>query len=114
AVASAKASATRWLRLVDAGKYRESWQQAASFFQSSVSETSWQNAVEKVRAPLGKVNHRTFKSAVFTHTLPGVPDGNYVVIQFATEFEHKASATETLTPMQEKDGSWRVSGYFVR
>jgi hypothetical protein len=37
-----------------------------------------------------------------------------VVIQFNTRFENKAAAIETVTPMHEKDGSWRVSGYFIK
>jgi hypothetical protein len=45
--------------------------------------------------------------------LPGAPEGEYVVIQYETQFEHKAGAIETVTPLREKDGSWRVSGYFI-
>ena len=41
-------------------------------------------------------------------------DGKYVVIQYDTVFEHKASAVETVTPMPDPDGVWRVSGYFIR
>ncbi len=52
--------------------------------------------------------------ATFTRTVPGAPDGEYVVIQFDTQFENKAAAVETVTPMREKDGSWRVSGYFIK
>jgi hypothetical protein len=26
----------------------------------------------------------------------------------------KAGAVETITPMHEKDGSWRVAGYYMR
>ncbi len=47
-------------------------------------------------------------------SLPGAPDGNYVVIQFKTTFEHKAQAVETVTPMLENDGVWRVTGYFIK
>jgi len=36
------------------------------------------------------------------------------VIQYETRFENKASAIETVTPMKQKDGSWKVSGYFIR
>jgi hypothetical protein len=36
------------------------------------------------------------------------------VIQFATSFENKQSAVETVTPMRDSDGTWRVSGYYVR
>jgi hypothetical protein len=45
--------------------------------------------------------------------LPGAPDGEYVVIQFESSFEKKKSAVETVTPMLEKDGKWRVSGYYI-
>ncbi|HWN92533.1 MAG TPA: DUF4019 domain-containing protein, partial [Verrucomicrobiae bacterium] len=47
-------------------------------------------------------------------TLPGAPDGEYVVIQYETAFENKASAVETITPMLDKDGSWRISGYYIK
>ena len=113
-IAKAEAGATDWLKLVDEGNYSESWNQATSRFQTSVSQTSWQGAVGNVRKPLGKVLGRTLASVVFTHTLPGAPDGNYVVIRYSTQFEHKASATETVTPSQESDGSWKVSGYYVK
>jgi hypothetical protein len=46
--------------------------------------------------------------------LPGAPDGKYVVVQFDTSFQRKKSALETVTPMMEKDGKWRVSGYYIK
>jgi hypothetical protein len=45
---------------------------------------------------------------------PWAPDGSYVVLQFETRFEHKAAAVETVTSMLDRDGVWRVAGYFVR
>jgi hypothetical protein len=47
-------------------------------------------------------------------SLPGAPDGEYVVIQFGTSFENKKTAIETVTPMLDKDGKWRVSGYYIK
>jgi Protein of unknown function (DUF4019) len=70
--------------------------------------------VAPVRDPLGKVLSRTLKSATYTTSLPGAPDGEYVVIQYDTSFEHKKSAVETITPMLDKDDHWRVSGYFIK
>ncbi|MGB7602254.1 MAG: DUF4019 domain-containing protein [Candidatus Sulfotelmatobacter sp.] len=29
-------------------------------------------------------------------------------------FKHKQSAVETITPMLDKDGKWRVSGYYIK
>jgi hypothetical protein len=63
---------------------------------------------------LGALKSRVIQSSTFTHTLPGAPDGDYVVIKYATQFENQASAVETVTPLREKDGSWHVSGYFVK
>ena len=57
---------------------------------------------------------RNLKSAAFTKTLPGAPDGEYVVIQYDSSFEHKQSAAETITPMLDKDGEWKVSGYYIK
>jgi hypothetical protein len=67
------------------------------------------------RAPLGKLISRSVKSAAYKTSLPGMPDGKYVVIQYETAFEHKKSAIETVTPSLGEDGrQWRVSGYFIR
>jgi ribosomal protein S17E len=37
-----------------------------------------------------------------------------VVIQFKTSFEHNPDAVETVTPMKDSDGQWRVSGYYIK
>jgi hypothetical protein len=66
------------------------------------------------RDPLGKVLSRKLKSATYAKTLPGAPDCDYVVIQYDSGFEHKQSAVETVTPMLDKDGKWRVSGYHIK
>ena len=46
--------------------------------------------------------------------LPGAPDGEYVVFEFQTRFERKRAAIETVSPMRDRDGQWRVSGYYIR
>jgi hypothetical protein len=70
--------------------------------------------VQGVRDPLGKMRSRKVKSATYKTSLPGAPDGEYVVIQYDSSFEHKQAAVETVTPMLDKDGKWRVSGYFIK
>lgn len=111
---SALASAQKWLTLIDKGKYSESWDQAAQFFKAAVSKKQWPTQLEAVRKPLGKPISRKLISKQYTKTLPGAPDGEYVVIQYETSFENKKSAIETVTPMLDKDGKWKVSGYYIR
>ncbi|HEY5894810.1 MAG TPA: DUF4019 domain-containing protein, partial [Chthoniobacterales bacterium] len=57
---------------------------------------------------------RKLKSAKYTKTLPGAPDGEYVILQFNTTFANKKEAVETVTPMLAQDGKWKVSGYFIK
>ena len=42
------------------------------------------------------------------------PDGNYVVMQYDTNFSNKKSAVETVTFMEEKDGKWKAAGYYIK
>lgn len=113
-VGAAEAAAHAWLGLVDSGNYAQSWSTAARRFRDSIGETQWAARISAVREPLGAVKSRKVDSASFTRSLPGAPDGEYVVIQFGTSFEHKAVATETVTPMKDADGRWHVSGYYIR
>jgi len=107
-------SSMKWLALVDEGKYGESWTETAQLFRSALSREQWQKSLESARKPLGKTVSRKLKSKTRTKSLPGAPDGDYVVIQYDTSFENKKSAIETVTPMLDKDGKWRVSGYYIR
>ncbi len=111
---TAQKSAEQWLALVDAGKYAESWKTAAGYFQTAVSQDQWEHSIVAVRKPLGDLVSRQLKSAKYTKSLPGAPDGEYVVLQFDTSFANKKEAVETVTPMLDKDGKWKVSGYYIK
>lgn len=111
---AAESAALAWLSLVDAGSYAQSWSPASSLFRQKVSESRWQTAAASARAPFGTLKSRTLQSATPKNALPGAPDGQYVVIQFVSSFEHKASAIETVTPVMDTDGKWHVSGYYIK
>lgn len=112
--ASATMAATTWLKLIDAGDYVASWNTAGSFFKEQVTADQWAQRVGPVRQSLGALVSRKLKSTKYLTELPGAPDGQYVVIQYQSSFEHKKSAVETVTPMLDADGQWRVSGYYIR
>jgi uncharacterized protein DUF4019 len=114
AKATATKAATAWLRLIDEGDYAASWNAAGSYVKEHVTEDQWTQKVGPARQSLGTMVSRKLKSATYMTTLPGAPDGQYVVIQYQTSFAHKKSAVETVTPMFDKDRQWRVSGYYIR
>jgi len=112
--AAAVVAARQWLELVDAGKYPESWDGAAELFRDSIPKGQWTQQLGGARTPLGKVLKRQLRSRSYRTALPGAPDGEYVVLEYATSFTAKKGAVETVTPMLDRDGTWRVSGYFIK
>ena len=110
---SAEESALSWLTLTDHSQLESSWNIASPFFQTAISESDWVHSLNAARSSLGAVNSRKTASATFSRTLPDAPDGSYIVFQFETSFENKASATETVAMVKDTKGVWRVGGYFI-
>ena len=113
-IAVAQASAQEWLVIIDNAKYINSWSIAAPYFQNTITVEQWETTLQGFRQPLGKTISREITSQQYATSLPGTPDGEYVVMQYQTSFEHKQSALETVTSMLEADGTWKVAGYFIK
>ncbi len=110
----ALAAARDWLELIDKGDSSASYERAASLFKSAVSAEQWRTSLAAAQAPLGRPLSRSLRSGRYAEELPGAPDGKYYVFEYDTTFEKKRGGTETVVPMLDEDGVWRVSGYFVR
>ena len=108
------AAAQMWLHEIDSGNYAKSWKQASSYFQGALTEKNWTDALTGARTPLGKLLSRKIAKTQSATSLPGAPDGNYLVMQFDTSFENKKSAVELVTFMREKDGDWKAAGYYIK
>ena len=104
-------AATAWLRLVDSGRYAQSWKEAAPAFQRAVSESRWVRDVQAVRSPLGKLLHRSLRAARYTTQLPGAPDGRYWVIRENAEFAHKHASVgkPSSSRRQARAGRWQAT-----
>ena len=97
-------SAQLWLKMIDAGNYAESWNEAAEGFRAALKKEQWPQMLTSVRKPLGKVVSRKVLAKNYTESLPNAPNGKYVVIQFDTAFENK-KAVETVTPHSRRTAS---------
>ena len=58
-------------------------------FRNAVTPEQWDQAMQAVRKPLGKLISRKVQTATYRTELPGAPAGEYVIIQFKTSFENK-------------------------
>ena len=106
--------ADKWLKLMDDGKYGESWDETGEYLKAIIPKQRWTESVTPARRVMGKLVSRTVSSTQYTTALPFAPDGEYVLVQYQTVFENKKAAFEAVTVSHEKDGTWRVSGYFIR
>ena len=106
-------AAVEWLALIDASDYGSSWDEASQLSKKSVTKEMWVQSIRAVRSAMGDLISRSVQSAQYATSLPGAPDGEYFVIQFLARFANKKLAIETVTPMKDPDGRWRVSGYYI-
>jgi hypothetical protein len=105
---------TDWLAMLDAGKYDQCWKQTSPSFQSSIRKDKWESQLGHSRHLLGKIRARKLVNAVYTNTLPGAEEGEYVVVTFVSSFERLGSGIETVIPQLQPDGRWKISGYGVK
>jgi hypothetical protein len=84
------------------------------FSKQAITGKKWQQALLRVRKPLGKSTARGFTSAQYTTSLPNVPPGEYVVLQYQSTFEQRNSATETLYMVLNVYKQWRTAGYLTK
>ena len=66
---AALTSAAAWLALSDAGKYPETWDQAATYFKDRLTKDQWIASLKGGRTPLGKVLSRKLKSKLYTASM---------------------------------------------
>jgi len=109
-----KQAARNWLSLVDSFKYDESWDTAGEYFKSMITKGAWVTEIAGIRGAMGTVKYRKLISSRHATVLPGAPDGQYDVMTFNSSFANKKKAVETITSMKDKDGEWRVVGYFIK
>lgn len=109
----ATAAAQSWLALVDANDYAQSWNTSSKLMQSHVTEAQWETAGKAARDPLGPMVARSVTRVEFASTLAGLPDGQYAIVHFSTQFAHKASAVENVTVMMD-GGTWKAAGYYIK
>ena len=114
AILAAEPTTLDWLKFIDNGSYEEAWLAASNYLHQHVTQSAWTAGFQSVRQPLGALVSRKLKEALLTRTLPGAPDGDYLVLQFDSSFAHKKAAVETITAIHEPDDTWKVAGYYFK
>ncbi len=103
-------AAHAWLTLLDRRDWGTAWDTSGQAFRQAVPLGNWMDAVPKVREPFGALVEREPVQAIYTTTLQGRPQGQYVSVMFDSKFD-KQRVQEVVTTVREPDGRFRVIGY---
>jgi 2-C-methyl-D-erythritol 4-phosphate cytidylyltransferase len=101
---AAVGAATKWLALVDGGKYAESWSALSSSLKKSKTQDDWVATMKADRAQLGKVISRTL--------LEKTTRDKGVILKYRVSYEKLKNGNEQVWLYPEKDGAWRVTSYY--
>jgi len=112
--AAARAAAAAFLQQVDQDTFAASWQSAAPLLKEKVTEAEWVDKLSKIRSIAGPMVTRSEDSISYSTTAQDSPDGEYILLTYDTTYKARGKASEIVTVMLDKDGAWRVAGYFVK
>lgn len=111
--AAAAKAAGEWLKLIDGAEYGKAWDESASVFRERVTRQQWVDGVPKNRSEFGAFKSRTPTGTAYRTSIPGAPEGEYVMVRFTSEFEKNPASEEVVTVMLQS-GAWRPVGYLLR
>jgi hypothetical protein len=113
-LAAGTQAAENFLQLVDSGNYEQSWKEASDLLKEKIFLEVWNRKLMAMRSKTGPVIRRQQDGASISDVAEGAPDGKYLTLSYASAFQNQASAIETVILVLEKDGNWRVAGYFIK
>jgi hypothetical protein len=110
---AAERQALGFLGYLDHGRYADSYAYTGMLIRTQLDRDAYAKQLEKARAGVGALLSRELIDASYSTTVPGAPEGQYVVLHYGASFANRQQAEETLTLAFAK-GYWRVSGYYIK
>jgi Protein of unknown function (DUF4019) len=110
---AAERQALGFLGYLDQGRYADSYAYTGMLIRTQLDRDAFSTQIQKTRVGTGALQSRELIDAAYTTTLPGAPEGQYVVLHYHASFTNRQDAVETLTLAFAK-GYWRVSGYYIK
>ena len=111
--AAAQREALGFLGYLDHGRYADSYAYTGMLIRASNDRDAFALQIKKARAGTGALQSRNLIDASYATSVPGAPEGQYVLLHYQASFANRPEAVETLTLAFAK-GYWRVSGYYIK
>ncbi len=99
---------------IDFGRFGESWDEGDYLLQFRTPREEWVRTLAVDRELFGWLIERRLKLTASRGSLPGLPDGTYLIVVFDAVFENKKAAIETVIMVADEWGRWHPAGYALR
>ncbi|WP_322084311.1 DUF4019 domain-containing protein [Burkholderia sp. BCC1972] len=101
---------------LDAGQYGAVWTDAAAFVKARIKQDQFAADMQHARQSVGAVSHRGWAQVtrIRYERTPGMPDGLYANVDYATTLTSGSTVFEKLSFRLEDDGRWHLTGYVPR
>lgn len=99
-----------WLKILDEGKYKETWERAGSQLQNGIAIDKWQKSFEANFNINGSMTERKLHSANPRKIVNGI-EGEYQLMIFDSSYERKSKVTEIVYTKIVDGCNWKVVLY---
>ena len=103
----------QFIELVDANDFAVAYEGASKLMHLSYSKSDWVEQVKRSALLVGAVQKRKLVSVLSRETYPRFPDGEYLLVYFESQRQHKQKATEVVL-VQQVAGKWQVCTYRLK
>jgi hypothetical protein len=110
---AAQRQALGFLGYLDHGRYADSYSYTGLLLRNQLDREAFASKVEQARANAGAIQSRELIDAGYTTSVPGAPQGQYVVLHYHSSFVKRPDTVETLTLVLSK-GYWRIDGWYIK
>jgi Protein of unknown function (DUF4019) len=110
---SAQRQALGFLGYLDQGRFADSYAYTGMLIRTQLDRDAFSTQIQKTRVDTGALQSRELIDSAYTTTLPGAPEGQYVMLHYHAGFANRPDTVETVTLTLAK-GYWRVVGYYIK
>jgi hypothetical protein len=110
-----ESAATRWLLLLDQGRFDDAWREGTPLLHQGNTQSEWTEATRHVRERFGTVQSRKLLFKDYQMHIDGLPDADYFTLRYQTSFtDGRPAVVELVTLMLAPDGQYRPVAYGLK
>ena len=107
-------TARAWLEKLDKGYFQQCYDETAEILKNNLDTVQWLANMTSYRKPLGQAEKRKEVNMFYDNQPQNAEAGDYVTAQYASVFQQKNVIIESVVLKKNQDGSWQVSGYWLK